>query len=222
VSTHGHSTTRVRTTKPRPRRPSRAAVRRRQVRRRRAALVIVLAAAASVLVVPTLPVFHHAVQEIRLPLRHEDIIRQQASEKGVDPALIAAVIYAESRFREGRRSAAGAEGLMQLTPATAKDIARLSGGTQFTVEDLATPQVNISYGAYYLRYLLQRYDGNETLALAAYNAGAGNVDKWIAQGGGGSLALEAIPFAETRGYVKSVLAARRDYRRTYASALGLR
>jgi soluble lytic murein transglycosylase len=219
VSTHGHSTPRAR-----PRRaPRGAGARRRQVRRRRAVLIGVIAVLAAVLVVPTLPTFHHAVQEIRLPLRHEDIIRQQASEKGVDPALIAAVIYAESRFREGRRSAAGAEGLMQLTPATAKDIARLSGGTQFTVDDLATPQVNISYGAYYLSYLLRRYGGNETLALAAYNAGAGNVDRWVAQAQARGLALtaDAIPFPETRGYVQSVLTARRAYRRTYAAALGL-
>jgi soluble lytic murein transglycosylase len=193
------------------------------VRRRRAVLVGVIAVIVGLLVVPTLPTFHHAVQEIRLPLRHEDIIRQQASEKGVDPALVAAVIYAESRFREGRRSVAGAEGLMQLTPATAKDIARLSGGTQFTLEDLATPQVNISYGAYYLRYLLRRYDGNETLALAAYNAGAGNVDRWVAtaRARGLPLTADAIPFPETRAYVQSVLAARRDYRRAYAAALGL-
>ena len=126
------------------------------------------------------PQFHHAVREITLPLRHEDIIRQQAHDKGLDPALIAAVIYAESHFRDGQTSAAGAQGLMQLTPATARYIAHKSGGTQFVVDDLATPQVNIAYGAYYLRYLLRRYGGNQTFALAAYNAGEGNVDRWIA------------------------------------------
>ena len=119
------------------------------------------------------PQFHHAVREITLPLRHEDIIRQQAHDKGLDPALIAAVIYAESHFRDGQTSAAGALGLMQITPATAHYIAHKSGGTQFVVDDLATPQVNIAYGAYYLRYLLSRYGGNETFALAAYNARRG-------------------------------------------------
>jgi soluble lytic murein transglycosylase len=168
------------------------------------------------------PKFHHAVREITLPLRHDDIIRQQAAEKGLDPALIAAVIYTESHFRDGQVSAAGAQGLMQLTPATARYIARKSGGTKFVVDDLGTPQVNISYGAYYLRYLLRRYDGNEDFALAAYNAGEGNVDRWIASAKAHDRALTtaAIPYAETRAYVRRVESAKRDYRRAYAAQLG--
>jgi soluble lytic murein transglycosylase len=161
------------------------------------------------------------VREITLPLRHEDIIRQQARDKGLDPALVAAVIYAESHFRDGQISSAGALGLMQLTPATARYIAHKSGGTAFVVRDLATPQVNIAYGAYYLRYLLGRYDGNETLALAAYNAGEGNVDRWIAAARQRErdLTVTAIPYAETRSYVSRVQDAKREYERTYASAL---
>jgi soluble lytic murein transglycosylase len=168
------------------------------------------------------PQFHHAVREITLPLRHDDIIRQQAQEKGLDPALIAAVIYAESRFRDGQTSPAGAEGLMQLTPATARYIAHKSGGTQFVVDDLATPQVNIAYGAYYLRYLLGRYGGNVDFALAAYNAGEGNVDRWIAaaQARNRALTVDAIPYGETRAYVKRVLTVRGQYRRSYAEQLG--
>jgi soluble lytic murein transglycosylase len=169
------------------------------------------------------PQFHHAVREITLPLRHEDIIRQQARDKGLDPSLIAAVIYAESHFRDGQTSAAGAEGLMQLTPATARYIARKSGGTQFVVDDLATPQVNISYGAYYLRYLLRRYGGNVDFALAAYNAGEGNVDRWIAAATAKdrALTIDAIPYSETRAYVQRVLTVRRQYRHSYAAQLGL-
>ena len=125
------------------------------------------------------------LREVTLPLRHEDIIRQQAADKDLDPALIAAVIFEESRFRD-QTSHAGARGLMQITPATARFIARDSGGTAFVEGDLATPQVNISYGAYYMRYLLRRYDGDATLAVAAYNAGETNVNKWIEQAGGGS------------------------------------
>jgi peptidoglycan lytic transglycosylase len=111
---------------------------------------------------------------------------------------------------------------MQLTPATARYIARKSGGTQFVVDDLATPQVNIAYGAYYLRYLLSRYDGNEALALAAYNAGEGNVDRWIAAARAHNRALTtaAIPYGETRAYVQRVEGARRDYRRAYGRQLG--
>jgi soluble lytic murein transglycosylase len=167
------------------------------------------------------PQVHHAVREITLPLRHEDIIRQQAREKGLDPALVAAVIYAESRFRDGQTSHAGATGLMQLTPATARYIAHKSGGTAFVVGDLARPQVNIAYGAYYLRYLLRRYDRNEAFALAAYNAGEGNVDRWIADAKAHdrALTIDAIPYAETRAYVTRVEQAKQDYASNYASAL---
>src|SRR3954471_4940154 len=149
--------------------------------RRRLVAIAGAAVLTAVAVLALWPQFHHAVREITLPLRHDDIIRQQAQDKNLDPALIAAVIYAESHFRDGQTSAAGAQGLMQLTPATARMIARKSGGVAFTVEDLGTPQVNIAYGAWYLRYLMQRYAGNETFALAAYNGGEGNVDRWIAE-----------------------------------------
>ena len=166
--------------------------------------------------------FSDAVREITLPLKHEDIIRQQARDKDLDAALIAAMIYEESRFRD-QTSHAGAKGLMQIVPSTAHFIARKSGGTDFVPEDLATPQVNIAYGTYYLRYLLERYDGNEVVALAAYNGGEGNVDKWIAKAGRGdrSLRVEDIPFPETRAYVSRVEDAERDYRDTYAKELGM-
>jgi soluble lytic murein transglycosylase len=165
----------------------------------------------------------HAVKEIKLPLRHEDVIRQQAADKRVDPALIAGVIYTESRFRD-QTSVAGAKGLMQLMPETADYIARKSGGTRFERADLATPQINIAYGTWYLRYLLDKYEGNTILTLAAYNAGEGKVDQWrgraAAQGERFRVASH-IPFKETRDYVHRVLSAQRDYRRNYAAELGL-
>ena len=119
--------------------------------------------------------------------------------------------------------AAGAQGLMQITPATARMIARKSGGVAFTVRDLGTPQVNIAYGAWYLRYLMRRYAGNETFALAAYNGGEGNVDRWIdrARQRNEDLTIAAIPFSETRTYVQRVLAAERQYRHSYARELGI-
>jgi soluble lytic murein transglycosylase len=163
-----------------------------------------------------------AVMKITLPLRHEDIIRQQSREKGLDPALVAGVIYEESKFRD-QTSHAGARGLMQITPATARFIARDSGGTRFTEADLATPQVNIAYGTYYLRYLMRRYDGDETLAVAAYNAGETNVNKWVERAGGrGEFdADKHIPFPETRKYVDGVFERRGEYRENYAEELGL-
>jgi soluble lytic murein transglycosylase len=210
-------------TRRRPSAPSRrAAARKRTIMRRRLVAIVGAAVLTLVAVLALGPKFHHAVREITLPLRHDDIIRQQAAEKGLDPALIAAVIYTESHFRDGQVSAAGAQGLMQLTPATARYIARKSGGTKFVVDDLGTPQVNIAYGAYYLRYLLRRYDGNEDFALAAYNAGEGNVDRWIASAKAHDRALttSAIPYAETRAYVRRVESAKRDYRSAYSAQLG--
>jgi soluble lytic murein transglycosylase len=207
--------TRPRTGAPARRRP-------RGLRRRLGFLLAVIVAAVAVPAVIA-PWADKAVQEVKLPLRHDDIIRQQASDKGLDPALIAGVIYAESRFLD-QTSRAGAKGLMQLMPETADYIAQKSGGTAFVQGDLATPQVNIAYGSWYLRYLLQKYDGREVLALAAYNAGEGKVDEWVAAAtarGETFRAADHVPFAETRQYVERVLDARKRYRRTYPRELGL-
>jgi peptidoglycan lytic transglycosylase len=196
----------------RNRKPSRT-----QFRRRRWGLgvgaAILLGVLAGALI--SSGVFDRALREITLPLRHDDIIRQQAADKDVDASLIAAVIYAESRFHD-QTSHAGARGLMQVTPATAMDIERRSGGTTFKVSDLSDPQINISYGTFYLRELLDRYGGNEVAALAAYNAGPANADDW----GGRDLALVDIPTAETRAYVAEVLGKQRDYRDKYPRELG--
>jgi soluble lytic murein transglycosylase len=193
------------------------------MRRRTLVWLAVLAALVAAVIVSA-PWVDRAVKEtVTLPLRHDDIIRQQAEEKSLDPALIAAVIYSESHFRDNQRSAAGAIGLMQLTPGTARDIARRSGATNFRLDDLDDPQVNISYGAYQLRYLLERYGGNEPLALAAYNAGEGNVDKWLVDASESDrrFKVREIPFAETRHYVERVMDARKQYRKEYSKELGL-
>jgi soluble lytic murein transglycosylase len=158
-----------------------------------------------------------AIQELTLPLRHDDIIRQQAAEKGVDAALIAAVIYSESKFVD-QTSSAGARGLMQITPQAAREIERLSGGTTFRLEDLSDPEINIRYGTFLLKEYLTEYEGNEVAALAAYNAGPGNVEKW----GGAGIGAEDIQFPETRAYVEKVLEKQREYRDRYAKELGYR
>jgi len=187
-------------------------------RRRRVALLVVAVIAGAVAL--WLGPGEKALREITLPLRHEDIIRQQAREKHLDPALIAAVIYQESKFSD-RTSAAGAKGLMQILPSTARFIAKRSGGTAFVPSDLGTPQVNIAYGSYYLRYLLHRYGGNKTLAIAAYNAGETNVNRWVSRAGGaGSFTRDDIPFPETRAYVDSVFRHQKDYREHYPRELG--
>jgi soluble lytic murein transglycosylase len=196
---------------------------RRQVVRRRLLLLGVVLAAAVAIPALIAPFADRAVQEVTLPLRHDDIIRQQAGDKNLDPALIAAVIYTESRFRD-QTSHAGAKGLMQIMPSTADYIARRSGGTAFEQGDLATPQINIAYGSWYLRYLLRHYEGNVVLALAAYNAGEGKVDEWwsaAAARGERFRVASHIPFPETRDYVAKVLDARDRYRREYKHDLGL-
>jgi soluble lytic murein transglycosylase len=199
------------------------AQRRRATIRRRLLLLGVVVAAAAAAVAAMEPFADKAVKELALPLRHEDVIRQQAADKGLDPSLIAGVIYVESRFRD-QTSHAGAKGLMQILPSTADYIARKSGGTQFEQGDLARPQINIAYGSWYLRYLLDHYEGNELLALAAYNAGEGKVDGWVhdaaAKGEDFEVATH-IPFPETREYVTRVLSVRDRYKREYERELGL-
>jgi soluble lytic murein transglycosylase len=201
------------------RRPSRARIKRRRIAALLAAVVLGGGVAALVTGVGPLG---EAVREITLPLRHDDIIRQQAADKDVRADLIAAVIYEESRFRD-QTSHAGARGLMQITPDTADFIARRSGGVLFEQADLATPQVNIAYGTWFLRYLLDHYDGNETLAVAAYNAGQTNVDGWVERAGGPESfdAARDVPFPETRAYVANVQERRGEYRDHYADDLGL-
>lgn len=177
------------------------------------ALLVGLAAG---LVVANRDELSDTIREVTLPLRHDDIIRQQADDKDVPPDLIAAVIYRESKFRD-QTSNAGARGLMQITPTTATEIEKLSGGQTFEPEDLGDPDVNISYGTFYLDHLLERYGGNEVAALAAYNAGPSNVDAW----GGAGLGVEDIQFSDTREYVEDVLDKRSDYARHYDDELGL-
>ncbi len=146
------------------------------------------------------------------PLRYEQIVRGHARNYDLDPALLAAVIYQESKFKASARSSSGAIGLMQLLPDTAKGIAIHTGGTQFRVADLYDPEINVRYGAWYLRHLLDKY-GDERTALAAYNAGQENVDRWRDAG-------EGIQFAETRAYVDRVENLKQIYRDAYASELG--
>jgi soluble lytic murein transglycosylase len=201
----------------------RTIVARRRRRVRRVVLVLAAFGAALFVIQVAVPLFKTAYRDLTLPLDHEDIIVQQARAKGLDPALIAAVIYAETKF-DARTSSAGAVGLMQILPATAEFLAHRSGATRFTVADLDSPQVNITYGSYYLRYLLDSYHGNKMLAIAAYNGGQTNVDAWIsrARAQGHALTMSDIPFPQTRAYVQRVLSAQQSYRHTYPRQLGYR
>jgi soluble lytic murein transglycosylase len=174
-------------------------------------LLVVLAAAGAgfAYVQQTKPGWY---ERLRYPLSYEHIVVGHAENYDLDPALLAAVIYRESKFDAGARSRSGAIGLMQLLPTTAKGIAVHTGGSRFRVDDLYDPEINVRYGAFYLRRLLTKY-GDMRLALAAYNAGQANVDGWLEVG-------QDIEFAETREYVDSVLELREVYRDAYAEQLG--
>ena len=144
---------------------------------------------------------------LRYPLSYEQIVRGHARNYDLEPALLAAVIYQESKFKPDAKSSSGAIGLMQLTPQTAEGIAIRTGGTRFRLSDLYNPEINVRYGSWYLRHLLDKY-GDEKDALAAYNAGQQNVDEWRAEGKG-------IQFPETRAYVKRVEHLKHVYARAY-------
>jgi soluble lytic murein transglycosylase len=167
-----------------------------------------IAAAAAGYVLRTTPPWY---ERIRYPLHYSEYIRVHAKEHHLDPALMAAVIYQESKFRPSVESSSGAIGLMQLTPSTARGIAIRTGGNAFETSDLYNAEINIRYGAWYLDNLFTKYH-NERLVLAAYNAGQGNVDKWIARG-------EDIQFPETRAYVSRVEHLKGVYAKAWHSQL---
>ena len=149
----------------------------------------------------------------RYPLEYEQVIRAYARERHLNPTLVAAVIYAESRFDPNVRSSAGAIGLMQVLPGTGEFIARSTGGTDFVEADLRDPDLNVRYGTWLLDYLRKRYDGDVSSALAAYHAGPTNVDDWLRNGTG-------IEFPETQAYVDEVLRVKRVYEQAYGRDLG--
>jgi soluble lytic murein transglycosylase len=174
---------------------------------KRVGLVALLAAAAvagvAVWTVTSQPEWY---QRVRYPLRYEAIVRTHARNYDLPPALLAAVIYAESKFDASARSDAGAVGLMQLLPDTAQGIAVRTGGKGFVQSDLLDPEINVRYGSWYLRHLIDKY-GTEERALAAYNGGQGNLDR-------------GVMYPETRHYVDRVLELRGIYRKAYPSELG--
>ena len=151
---------------------------------------------------------------LRYPLHYEHIIASHSANYEIDGALLAAVIYRESEFDPDAVSSSGAVGLMQLLPATAEGIASFTGGDAFERDDLYNPELNVRYGSFYLKRLLDRY-GELELALAAYNAGQATVDGWLEESSG-------IAYAETRSYVEDVVRIRDVYRRSYGARLGAR
>lgn len=148
---------------------------------------------------------------------YHDTVMKYASMYRVDSNLTAAVIKNESKFRREVHSHRGAVGLMQLMPDTAKWIAGQLGDTEYSEQGLHEPDRNIRYGTWYLSTLQKEFYGNDVLALAAYNAGRGNVQEWIKEKDWPKdfSDIDAIPFEETRDYVRQVLTDQKKYRELY-------
>ena len=151
------------------------------------------------------------------PLRYEDEITASAATHGVDPYLVAAVIRSESSWDPEASSHQGACGLMQLMPETAQDMVAkgLVDGKRYSYENLEDPAINIEYGCAYLSYLLTYFNGVTDRAIAAYNAGMGNVDGWAKQD---KLLHNAITFPETQAYLVRVNMAKARYQELYPQA----
>ena len=155
----------------------------------------------------------------RYPMEYEALIRARAAENGLDPALPAAVILAESDYRSEAVSVANAQGLMQLLPDTARWIAG-KFDEDYAEGCLFVPEVNVKYGCWYLGFLMRRFNGDMTNAVAAYHAGQGRVDEWLAnpEYSPDGVALSTIPSDATRTYVTRVLMYYEKYQALYAQA----
>ncbi len=154
---------------------------------------------------------------LRFPLAHEPAFRQGSLASGLPAALLFAVARQESAMEAKARSTADARGLMQLLPSTAKLVARRAKRASPSAADLYDPTTNIMLGSFHMAWLMERYDQQSPLAIAAYNAGEHRVDRWIKDADNLPMDvwIERIPFRETRNYVKNVLA----FRHVYANRL---
>lgn len=152
------------------------------------------------------------------PIPHRELIFCYARVFDVDPYLVAAIIQVESRFYPDAESRVGARGLMQLMPETAEWAARQMKLPDYHPSQLYEPQRNIQIGTWYLSELLDEFDHNVVVTVAAYNAGRGNVKTWLAVGlwTGEYQAIDQIPFPETRKYVYRVMSDYYIYRKLYA------
>lgn len=174
------------------------------------AVVILAAAYFAMLQVP-------ALIKMLYPLYFKDTIIAYSNEYKLPPPLVAAVIKTESKFNVFAESNKGARGLMQITPPTGKWIAEKLDIESYSDDMLFDPEVNIRFGCWYLRHLLNYYDNNMTLTFAAYNGGRGNVDKWLQNEelSKDGKNLDTIPFEETKNFVIRVNNSYKMYKKLY-------
>ncbi len=159
-----------------------------------------------------------AIEKCFYPLEHEEFIREYGDLHEIPYSLLAAVIYAESKFDPDAVSTAGAVGLMQVLPQTAKELAGRMG-IEYDEKKLYDPETNIAYGSYYLKYLYNNLGKNWKTALAAYNAGIGRVKSWLEDPAysDDGVTLKSIPFKETRDYVEKIEKSKSKYKKLYFS-----
>ncbi|MGO4370503.1 lytic transglycosylase domain-containing protein [Paenibacillus sp. 2TAB19] len=156
--------------------------------------------------------------EYMYPVYYKDDIRASASNYGLEPHLVAAVIRTESNYKTSSQSDKGAVGLMQMMPNTAKDVVRRAGFTEVTEDMLKhRADVSIELGSWYLSSLHQRFDQNSIAAIAAYNAGPTRVSEWLNTGewDGKLDTVKQIPYGETRHYVQRVIYYYNKYKELY-------
>lgn len=179
--------------------------------------VFLIVLSVLVVCVYVLPFTYNLVIKIIYPVSHEQTIEKYSKENELDPYLVLALIKAESNFVSDARSNKGARGLMQITEGTAVWVAEKMGIKDFDVDTLNEPQTNIALGSWYLSYLLDRYNSDDTLALCAYNAGSRNVEKWLSdkEYSTDGITLEKIPFSETRHYVEKIRKYHKGYKKFY-------
>lgn len=163
------------------------------------------------------PKVYETVMKFIYPLEYEDLVYSYANKNSLDPYLVLGLIKAESNFISDARSNKDAKGLMQITDSTAIWVASKMGQENFSVSELENPEVNIAIGCWYLRYLLDNYNDDTTLALCAYNAGSGNVSAWLlnTQYSKDGKTLDNIPFSETSHYVVNTQKYAEKYKKLY-------
>ena len=149
------------------------------------------------------------------PLKYSDYVEKYADEMGIDKYLVYAVIKAESNFDEKAVSEKGAVGLMQIMPETGREGAKKLGIKDYSDKKLTDPKINIHIGCYYISFLMNRYGGDIRTAMAAYNAGYGNVDNWLAREQKNVIEEGNIPFGETKKYIVKILNGYEKYKEIY-------
>ena len=144
------------------------------------------------------------------PRTHLAIIKEYSTKYNVEPTLILAIIHTESKFKATAISNKGARGLMQISKSTADWAAKEIGLKNYSYEQIFEPQINIQIGCWYIEKLFKQFD-SFTLAVCAYNAGSGNVTKWLQKYSTDGKKLSYIPFKETRNYLKKVVRYKKIY-----------